>query len=430
MATFKICIRPKDQRVDGTWNIKVRVTHNRRIGFIGTDYYITKKNLEKDFEILEHKNRNNENLYKSVGAKIDKYRSMELAIGEKANTYSVAQLMQYFKTDVDEIIDFVAWGRLHVKAMRAKNRTQSANTYEYAINKLIEYTGFPIIPISMINTQFCKKFEEWDREHKNGKKVVINSSTTIHNRMGAIKAMFNTALAYYNKEDAEVLRIRNNPFLKGRYVIPPPNNTKPRNLSIEIIRAIRDYNKTSLIRDVLARDIFMMSFYMIGMNTVDLFNCPPIGFGGKLTYNRFKTKDRRTDDAEIQVWIQPEMLPYIEKYKSKDKKHAFNFHTKYISSYEFNRALNKGLKNIEKELELNLPKPLTTYYARHSWATLATNDCNIDKQIVHEALNHANEEMKMTDKYVFKDWKKINNANRIVLDLLAKKEKEPALIVK
>lgn len=82
----------------------------------------------------------------------------------------------------------------------------------------------------------------------------------------------------------------------------------------------------------------------------------------------------------------------------------------------FCAALNKGLKSIGKILGI---EDLEFYAARHSWATIANNDADIDKYTVHSALNHVDENMKVTDMYIRKSYEKIDRANRAVLDLLA-----------
>lgn len=58
------------------------------------------------------------------------------------------------------------------------------------------------------------------------------------------------------------------------------------------------------------------------------------------------------------------------------------------------------------------------YAARHSWATIANNDAGVDKYTVHTALNHVDEDMRVTDIYIRKSWNKIDAANRAVLDFL------------
>jgi hypothetical protein len=52
MATFKIVVVKEDKKIDNTWNVKIRVTHKRRMGYIGTDFYVTKKSFNKKGEII------------------------------------------------------------------------------------------------------------------------------------------------------------------------------------------------------------------------------------------------------------------------------------------------------------------------------------------------------------------------------------------
>lgn len=87
----------------------------------------------------------------------------------------------------------------------------------------------------------------------------------------------------------------------------------------------------------------------------------------------------------------------------------------YSDENTFNQAVNKGLKEIGKLLKID---DLEFYAARHSWATIALNVLKINKYIVHEGLNHVDEEMKVTDIYIEKDFKAINEANSMVLKFI------------
>ena len=56
------------------------------------------------------------------------------------------------------------------------------------------------------------------------------------------------------------------------------------------------------------------------------------------------------------------------------------------------------------------------YISRHTWATIASNEAGVDKYTVHTALNHVDENMRVTDIYIAKSWDSIDAANRKVLD--------------
>ena len=102
------------------------------------------------------------------------------------------------------------------------------------------------------------------------------------------------------------------------------------------------------------------------------------------------------------------VLPLVEKYKDKTGKRLFNFYQYYADEKGFNKAINYGLKEIGTILEID---DLEYYAARHSWATIALNKVGIDKYIVHAALNHIDDAMKVTDIYIERDFVNENKAN-------------------
>lgn len=82
-----------------------------------------------------------------------------------------------------------------------------------------------------------------------------------------------------------------------------------------------------------------------------------------------------------------------------------------------NANINRGLKVIGAMESVNVDD-LEFYAARHTWATLARNKANVDKATVHEALNHVDEQMRVTDIYIDKDYSQQDAANRKVLELV------------
>ena len=95
------------------------------------------------------------------------------------------------------------------------------------------------------------------------------------------------------------------------------------------------------------------------------------------------------------------------------------FTTRYYSDGEFNRAINIGLKEVGKLCKI---ERLTTYHARHTWATLARNDVGVTLGDVGEALNHSPRGSdRVTDIYVERDFSRVWDTNRKVVDLVFEK---------
>ncbi len=147
------------------------------------------------------------------------------------------------------------------------------------------------------------------------------------------------------------------------------------------------------------------------MNSADLFNCTEIS-GDTITYYRTKTTARRLDKAKMEVNILPFLQPLFEKYRDKSGLRVFKFYRLYNTDKNFNRAINLGLKTIGAKLNIT---DLEFYAARHSWATIALNKLGINKYIVHEALNHIDESMRVTDIYIQRDFVNENRANSKVV---------------
>lgn len=163
----------------------------------------------------------------------------------------------------------------------------------------------------------------------------------------------------------------------------------------------------------LAKDLFILSFAMMGMNSADFYNAPTAE-NEIITYQRTKTRTRREDKAEMKVRIEPEIKSLFEKYSDPSGEKVFIFHKWYRSSENFNKSINKGLDEIGKIIEV---PDLNYYYARHTMATLAANKAGIDIARVDEMLNHSDSTLKLARVYIERDYSVLWEANRKLLSL-------------
>ena len=144
---------------------------------------------------------------------------------------------------------------------------------------------------------------------------------------------------------------------------------------------------------------------MMGANSIDIFSCKWDG-EGNITYDRAKTKDRRPDHARIVIKPHPLLMPLIKKYASvldKKERYVFRFNRMYRNPADFSYNLNRGMKEVGKEID---EEGLTFYAARHTMATIAFNETDIDKMTIHDMLNHQLPVYKITDIYIKKDFRK------------------------
>ena len=180
-----------------------------------------------------------------------------------------------------------------------------------------------------------------------------------------------------------------------------------RNLSIEDIKKIRDTNLTGIPE--LSRDIFMLSFYLVGINLKDLMHLTSKDIeGNRIRYKRSKGK------KNYSIKIEPEAQEIFNKYKG--EKYLLNLLEKNYSNYDnCKRELNKKLKKVAVLAGLDIE--LSTYYARHSWATIAS-EINISDDDISLSLGHTLNN-NLLEIYIKRDTSRIDRANRMVLDSIS-----------
>lgn len=222
------------------------------------------------------------------------------------------------------------------------------------------------------------------------------------------KSLYASAIKHIYTEAEKDYDIK--PFASFRIDIPRQQPPKSRSLDISTIKKIFSYHGNNS-RAILARDCAILSFCLCGTNSADLFTAPPIK-NGTLSYNRQKTKDRRADDAYIEIIIPEQIKDLVRRYKGNSR--AFNFYGRYSNESTFNQNINVGLRTIRKEM--GIKEAFSFYSFRHSWASIARNDLGIDKWTIHCALNHNDRSTAIDDIYIRKDFRLINEANKKVVD--------------
>ncbi len=411
-TTFKAEIQNK--RADGTYNVRIRVTHNRDVRRISTKLYVTDEDISR--KTLKIKNVR---IIEQCNDLIKKCRDICAALGFSIDMLAVDELVSTLKLKLEGgerfTLDFIQYMRDKAASMKKS----TGDTYSNAASALRRYLAGVDLDISDINTAFLRSFEKFLQEEpsqrgnnrKNNKKETVHKGgRAISKYLACVRAIHNMAKEEFNDEDRGVIRIPYSPF--KTFTVKPQPKTRKRALTVPQVQAIIDIPYTDSTRFNLAKDCFILSFALIGINSVDMYHAkhPKKKI---LTYNRQKTESRRDDGAEMRVKLEGCIAALLEKYQ--DRTHLFGFHKMYATPDTFNRAINIGLKLIGKEVGID---DLEFYAARHSWATIARSaEVGIDKATVHEALNHVDDAMKVTDIYIDRDWSVIWNANAKVLSL-------------
>ena len=176
--------------------------------------------------------------------------------------------------------------------------------------------------------------------------------------------------------------------------------TRKRNFDINTLRRIFTHQCEEEWQQKYL-DFFKLSFMLIGINVVDLCGLKKMT-QGRVEYLRAKTH------RPYSIKVEKEAREIIDRYAGTDS--LVNFAENYANYRHFYNNLCKGLNEVKKQLGL---EELTTYWARHSWATIA-HKLKISKDVIAQALGHGSHTV--TDIYIEEDTQAVDEANRKVLD--------------
>lgn len=416
MLTIKAEVQRDKQRSDGTYNVKVRFTQDRKVKRLSSSLFVTSKDLTKSFNFKE-----GTTVKREVDKLIQTYQEKCTKLQLEVNHYTLDDILEYLKAERTrtQSIDFIQYCKEWLETTGIKGK----KNYQSALNSFISYLGKEHLKTDEVTSQLLNGFKahlNLRREkqviqlQKQGKRIPSNRTVSLY--LGSIRHLFNEAKKKYNDYDKNIILIPHSPF--EHVEVPKQEATRKRALSAETINQIlklpyiRNANgKERICPFNLAKDCFILSFCLMGMNSVDLHSCDEIE-DNAITYYRSKTTGRRLDKAKMKVDILPVLSSLIEKYKDHTGRRVFRFYQMYNTANNFNRAINLGLKQIGKMLQVD---DLEFYAARHSWATIALNKVGIDKYTVHAALNHVDETMRVTDIYIERDFVNENRANAKVV---------------
>lgn len=370
---------------DKSRSISIILSHKGQRKRIPTNIIITNDNISKRGNIKSP------DILKTLNDRMESLRERLCTLEESTAICNKDIEWLYFHLmSVKENLDFFEYTEQWI----SKSHNKGKGNYAVMLNSLERFHHSRKLPFSVIDYRFLTDYKNF----LNG----LPRAQSLY--LGCIRHIFNEAIKEYNINGMK--NISNNPF--DAFVIPKDHpKTKDRVISEENLVKVFNFKGTNRIG--LARDCYILSFCLIGMNSVDMYECSSYK-RGVLSYNRAKTRDRRTDNAYIEIEVPDIIKSLMKKYKGNSR--VFDFYNRYANASNFNKNINKGLHSIADIL--GIPH-FDFYSARHTWASIARNKLGIDKYTIHEALNHVSD-LDITDIYIQKDYTNINKANAKVME--------------
>lgn len=394
MATFKALVYADNKRKDGTYNVKVRVTHARQSLKVSTTLYVDASQLTRSLKFKDAR------ILDQTEEIVRRWRGYANELGVRAEAMTAKQVVEYIKEREREgagwRLDFIEF----CGAQYPKWRGNTVKTYKTAVHTFARYVG-GAIDVSAITPDVLRGYAEEVR--KTAPRSVILY-------YGKLMKLYKMAMREYNDPYTGVVRIPLNPF---DYFRPDPiaPEVSKRALDVATLQTIITAPETSW-RGILARDLFALSLGTCGANYADIEEWTTANIKGDiLTYRRKKTRTRRADQAEIQIRIEPQIMAIIDRHRPKHGDKLLELRGACLA-----RVFRDNLPRIGRRAGV---EHLTFYAARHSWATIARNDLGLDKDTVAEALNHTDPTRVVTDRYIKRDFSRVWDANRRVVELFS-----------
>lgn len=408
MATFKAVVLRHQERRDGKFPVSIRVTHNRKPCYIPTGLYCSRAQInKKSFEIKD------QFILARTGQTIRGFEKRILEIDMSTLMGMNAKDLAQYLNQSTKNIDFLARCRALIEEEPVKERvllSALANLEEMGVKQMM---------VTDFNSAFLRRYKEFldnkqipiiKKDKVVGYKQLKDSSKESY--IYHLSKVFRILVKEYNTEFHKI--ITHDPFFDfERYKVQA---TKKRSLDIDTLRKFLSLSSPHEKTQV-ALDMVKMSFCMCGMNLLDIQFLTKDQYDPetkRITFTRHKTKERSGSKVEISIHIEPEVEYLFEKYKA-DSKEGRLLHFEGIEpNTEYNSLLRRRIITLCEQKGLGV---ITPYQFRHTWATIARNNCDISKDDIDLCLAHVGRNP-MADVYIRPDWSRIDRANRKVLDFV------------
>lgn len=402
MATIRLYLDSRTARKDGSSPLKLCISHKGKTTFIGLNLYVPPANWDgANARVLGLPNRNTLNAYlfqKRLDAENTLFRLSSEGMLDGMSPRQLREAILGKEMPKERKIDGRCFSAAFRRFTGLKDKPRTRALYELTLSKLYAFCpGLDEISYEDITKGWLMDFDAFL-----ARTAPSRNARNIHLRN--IRAVFNFAI------DEEYTTVY--PFRRFKI---RPEETRKRCLSVSQLRSLRDYPCEEYQEKY--RDMFLLMFCLMGINAVDLFHARKSDVvDGRLEYRRAKT------GKLYSVKIEPEAQAIIDRYSGSGE-YLLDASDRYKNYHDFLARMNKALQQIGslkrvgrggKKVIVPLFPELSSYWSRHSWATIAYS-LDVPKETISEALGHEIGS-RITSIYIAFDRRKVDEANRRVLD--------------
>lgn len=342
MAYLFVTIVPNLMLKNGNHRVRIAVTHSGQTRYIPTEVTIESEKEIKNGRIIKRSDRDILNVKLNRVLNMYEERCMNI---QHIDCISCTQLVKMLKTPAmgDKCSKLNDVLNEYLSQIDKIDRGKTYKLYNLAIKRFLDFAGANII-MEHITPLRMNKYITYLNKSK-------LSSTTINIYVTLLKVVINYAI------DMRYVKYELDPFTKVKI---PTSKKRETQITVEELKVIRDKDLKFYNLNV-TRDIFMLTYYLAGMNLVDLLEQD--FRSNEICYVRKKTRNTKDGEFKIAFTVPQEAKPLIQKYMNKSNgKLVFGSYKNYISCYNL---LARKIKELGRVA--GVKHNFTLYSARKSF---------------------------------------------------------------
>lgn len=345
MATIKLAVLKHTKSKDGSYKIRISIGHRSETHYIVTPYSVNALSEFDNGIVVRVPNAHEiniklRNLLNDYEERLERINSPE-----DYTCKELRDLLKSMRTHSSKIT-FKQVSEQYQKELIEDGRGSYAGMLQNSLRLFFEFTGGDVF-LSEISTITISEFERWLK-----RKGV--SQTYISMTLSMTRTIVNRAIRM------QLVTYSVHPFAYWKRPAVPEREL---DISVEDVRAIRDA-QPRLKKQRIARDIFMLSYYLGGINLIDLLE---IDFRGVsvLEYTRHKSRNMKLSDKRISFTLQPEAKELISKWMNRNTG-RLDFGYKF-SYKNFLAYVTRSIKSLAKDIDIQDYRKVCYYTARKSF---------------------------------------------------------------
>lgn len=365
MTTFSIVIVPTKRLANGKHRIRIAVAHQAQTRYIATPFILDSISQLKKGRVVRHENAAQINL--CLQRTINEYILILSSI-KHANQLTCTQLIHSIQEEErKKYLTFDVIAKEFLSTLQSESRIKSYKLYKTAISHFNRFLKKEHdIPLKQIRPSHIHQYQNFLEKRE-------LSSTTVRIYLTLIKVILNYAIKM------DYIHYKVHPFAA---CILPSSRIRNLDLTVDELKSLRDVSlkEQNLL---IVRDLFMLTYYLGGINLKDLLDYHFEENNLILSYIRHKTYRTKHGENEIVFSIQPEAQQIISKYRTDKGFLKFGPYESYNKVYSL---IYRYLTRIAREA--GITSSISYYSARKSFAQHGYN-IGIQIETIEYCIGHS-----------------------------------------